>query len=148
MQRIISFSCSAGFISCRCKIIWLIIMSNKSIGLKKEWSLKRKLDSEGYLVMRSSASKTGIDILAGKASESGRELLAFQVQTSEYIYPEKVADLVRYAQAFGAQPFVALTRDRKWIFVRPDDLEKNGKMWKITLVAEEKRLPTDGRLQP
>ncbi len=108
-------------------------MSNKSIGLKKEWSLKRKLEADGYLVMRSSASKTGIDILAGKSAEGGHELLAFQVQTSEYIYPEKVADLEKYAQAFGAQPFIALVRNRKWFFVKPDDLEKNGKMWKARI---------------
>ncbi len=123
-------------------------MSNKSIGIRKEWSLKSKLVSEGYLVMRSSASKTGIDILAGKPSEGGHELLAFQVQTSEYIYPEKVADLEKYAKAFGAQPFIALTRNRKWIFVKPDDLEKGGKMWKVRLVAEEKYLPSDGGAQP
>ncbi len=108
-------------------------MSNKSRGISKEWSLKRKLGAEGYLVMRSSASKTGIDILAGKFRDGSHELLAFQVQTSEYIYPEKVADLEKYAKAFGAQPFIALTRNRKWHFVRPDDLEKNGKMWKIRL---------------
>lgn len=126
----------------------MIFMSNKSIGLRKEWSLKSKLVSEGYLVMRSSASKTGIDILAGKPSaEGGHELLAFQVQTSEYIYPEKVADLEKYARAFGARPFIALLRKR-WIFVKPEELEKNGKMWKVRLVAEEKNLPTDGGLQP
>lgn len=119
-------------------------MSNKSIGIKKEWSLKNKLENDGYLVMRSSASKTGIDILAGKfAGGEAHELLAFQVQTSEYIYPEKVADLIRYAQAFGAQPFVALTRDRKWHFVKPDDLEKNGKMWKVRLLPKEEPCPQD-----
>ncbi len=112
-------------------------MSNKSIGIRKEWSLKRKLESDGYLAMRSSASKTGIDILAGKSAEGGHELLAFQVQTSEYIYPEKVADLIRYAQAFGAQPFIALVRERKWYFIKPDNLEKNGKMWKIPIINEE-----------
>lgn len=124
-------------------------MSNKSIGIRKEWSLKTKLANDGYLVMRSSASKTGIDILAGKVvCGDAHELLAFQVQTSEYIYPEKVADLEKYARAFGAQPFIALTRNRKWHFVKPDDLEKNGKMWKVRLVAEEKCLPADGGVQP
>lgn len=118
-------------------------MSNKSIGIRKEWSLKNKLEADGYLVMRSSASKTGIDILAGRVVRGAHELLAFQVQTSEYIYPEKVADLEKYARAFGAQPFVALVRNRKWHFVKPDDLEKNGKMWKIRLVEEEKSLSND-----
>lgn len=115
---------------------WLIIVSNKSIGIRKEWSLKAKLQKDGYLVMRSSASKTGIDILAGKVVGNAHELLAFQVQTSEYIYPEKVADLVRYAQAFGAQPFIALFR-KKWHFIKPDELEKNGKMWKVILKQTE-----------
>ncbi len=110
-------------------------MSNKSIGIRKEWSLKNKLEAEGYLVMRSSASRTGIDILAGKPAEAGRDFLAFQVQTSEYIYPEKVADLERYARAFGAQPFIALLR-KKWHFIKPEELEKNGKMWKIVLKEE------------
>ena len=108
-------------------------MSNKSIGIRKEWNLKRNLESEGYLVMRSSASKTGIDILAGKVVGDSHELLAFQVQTSEYIYPEKVHDLVRYAQAFGAQPFVALINNKKWHFINPEKLHKGGKMWKASL---------------
>ncbi len=112
-------------------------MSNKSRGISKEWSLKNKLGSDGYLVMRSSASKTGIDILAGKSAAGGHELLAFQVQTSEYIYPEKVADLEKYARAFGAQPFIALIKKRKWYFVKPDDLEKNGRMWKARINASE-----------
>lgn len=111
-------------------------MSNKSIGLKKEWSLKRKLEAEGYLVVRSSASKTGIDILAGKSLADAHQLLAFQVQTSEYIYPEKVADLIRYAQAFGAKPFIALIRNRKWHFIRPEELKKNGKMWKVRIKSQ------------
>lgn len=112
-------------------------MSNKSIGIRKEWSLKTKLQKDGYLVMRSSASKTGIDILAGKPSaEGGHELLAFQVQTSEYIYPEKVADLEKYAQAFGAQPLIALVRERKWHFIKPEELEKSGRMWKVALKNE------------
>ncbi len=103
-------------------------MSNKSKGIKKEWLLKRHLEDEGYLVIRSSASKTGVDILAGK---NGR-VLAFQVQTSDYIYPEKVRELERYAEAFGAEPVLAVRKNGKWIFASPGDLKRSGRMFKIS----------------
>ncbi len=102
-------------------------MSSKSKGIRKEWALKRKLEEKGYLVMRSSASKTGVDLLAGKAGK----ILAIQVQTSEYIYPEKVEDLKRYAEAFQAQPLLAITRKGKWVFLKTEQLKRIGKMMKI-----------------
>lgn len=110
-------------------------MSHKSIGIRKEWALKAFLEKQGFLVMRSSASKTGIDLLAGRimneAGQQKSELLALQVQTSEYIYPEKVKDLKKYASAFGAQPLIALRIDGKWKLIKPEELQSSGKMLKI-----------------
>ncbi|NOZ81724.1 MAG: hypothetical protein GXO63_01075 [Candidatus Micrarchaeota archaeon] len=102
-------------------------MSNKSRGIKKEWLLKKELERSGYLVIRSSASKTGIDLLAAK---NGR-VLAFQVQSSEYIYPEKLRELEKYAEAFGAEPLVAVRKNGKWKFSAPEKLKKSGKMFKL-----------------
>ncbi len=111
-------------------------MSHKSIGIRKEWALKAFLENKGFLVMRSSASKTGIDLLAGnplKKVDGKPELLALQVQTSEYIYPEKVEDLKKYAAAFGAQPLIALRRNGEWKFIKPEQLISSGKMLKAVL---------------
>lgn len=112
-------------------------MSSKSIGIRKEWALKAFLEKQGFLVMRSSASKTGIDILAGnpfKKSVDGKpELLAIQVQTSEYIYPEKVEELKKYASAFNAQPLIALRMGGEWKFIKPEQLKKSGKMLKASI---------------
>ncbi len=106
-------------------------MSHKSIGIRKEWALKAHLEKQGFLVLRSSASKTGIDLLAGNPQT--KELLALQVQTSEYIYPEKVEDLKKYAHAFGAQPLIALRRNGNWKFIKPEELQSSGKMLKAVL---------------
>lgn len=111
-------------------------MSSKSKGIRKEWALKQYLEKQGFLVLRSSASKTGIDLLAG----DGKEVMAIQVQSSPYIYPEKLQELIKYADAIKAKPMIVL-RKRKvsannrsavpWIFIRPDQLKKTGKMFKI-----------------
>ncbi len=102
-------------------------MSSKRKGIKKEWELKKYLEKNGYLVMRSSASRTGIDILAG----NGKEVIAFQVQTNEYISAEKVEELKKYAKAFRAKPVIAIKTRKGWIFAEEKDLEKTGKMFKV-----------------
>lgn len=107
-------------------------MSSKSIGIRKEWSLKRKLEREGFLVLRSSASKTGIDLIAGRTVDGRKEIKAFQVQTSPYIYPEKVEELERFAKALNAEPVIAI-HNNGWSFVNPKKLKKSGKMFKVDL---------------
>ncbi len=102
-------------------------MSSKSKGIRKEWALKKMLESKGYLVIRSSASKTGVDLLAGKNGK----VVALQLQTSEYVYPEKIEALKKYAKAFKAEPVLCVNKKRKWIFIEPDKLEKIGKMLKV-----------------
>ncbi len=102
-------------------------MSSKRKGIKREWELKRYLENQGYFVLRSSASKTGIDLLAG----NGKEVLAFQVQTSLYVSEEKLEELRRHARALKAKPLIAIKRRGKWIFAEEKDLEKTGKMFKV-----------------
>ena len=102
-------------------------MSSKRKGIKKEWELKKHLEKIGYLVLRSSASKTGIDLLAG----NGKEVMAIQVQTSEYISKDKLEALKKYALAFNAKPVIAVKTRKGWIFAEEKDLEKTGKMFKI-----------------
>jgi len=102
-------------------------MSSKRKGIKKEWELKKYLEKNGYLVLRSAASKTGIDLLAG----NGKEVIAIQVQTSEYISKDKLEALKKYAFVFNAKPVIAIKKRKSWIFVEEKDLEKTGKMFKI-----------------
>ncbi len=102
-------------------------MSSKRKGIRKEWELKRFLENNGYLVIRSSASKTGVDLVAG----NGKEVLAIQVQSSEYLPDEKLSELKKYAKAIKAKPVIAIKK-RRWFFVSEKDLEKSGKMWKIS----------------
>lgn len=104
-------------------------MSSKRKGIKKEWELKKYLEKIGYLVLRSSASKTGIDLLAG----NGKEVIAIQVQTSEYISKDKLEELKKYAFAFNAKPVIAIKTRKGWIFAQEKDLEKTGKMFKIRI---------------
>jgi Holliday junction resolvase len=109
-------------------------MSSKRKGIKKEWELRRFLEAKGYLVIRSSASRTGIDLIAG----NGSKVLAFQVQSSEYIPEEKLMQLKKYANALNAKPIIAVKERGKWIFAEEEDLERIGKMWKIKVKSIEK----------
>ena len=85
-------------------------MSSKRKGIRREWELRKLLRERGYLVIRSSASKTGIDLIAG----NGKEVLAIQVQSSEYVSDEKLQELKKYAHAIKAKPVLAIKK-RKWI---------------------------------
>lgn len=107
----------------------MIAMSSKRKGIKREWELRKYLEKNGYLVLRSSASKTGIDLLAG----NGKEVLAFQVQTSLYLSEEKLNELKKYAHALKAKPLLAIKLKGKWVFAEEKNLEKTGKMFKIKI---------------
>jgi Holliday junction resolvase len=100
---------------------------SKRKGIRREWELKKFLEGKGYKVVRSSASKTGIDLIAGNE----KEVIALQVQTSEYISQDKLNALFEYAKAFKAKPIIARKVRGKWIFAEERDLERCGKMWKI-----------------
>ncbi len=106
-------------------------MSSKRKGIRREWELRKLLRERGYLVIRSSASKTGIDLIAG----NGKEVLAIQVQSSEYVSEEKMQELKKYAHAIKAKPVLAIKK-RKWIFAGEKNLEKIGRMWKLRVEEE------------
>ncbi len=106
-------------------------MSSKRKGIRREWELKKVLEERGFLVLRSSASRTGIDLIAG----NGKDVYAIQVQESEYVSEEKLFDLKRYAKAFRLKPVFALKRKNgkrsAWFFVELKDMKKTGKMYKV-----------------
>ncbi len=102
-------------------------MSAKRKGIRREWELRRLLLAKGYLVIRSSASRTGVDILAG----NGEEIIAFQVQSTPYIPEEKLKTLEKYAKAFKAKAVIAVKVKGKWFFVEAKKLKKTQKGWKI-----------------
>ncbi len=102
-------------------------MSAKRKGIRKEWELRKLLVAKGYLVLRSSASRTGVDILAG----NGEEVIAFQVQSTPYIPEEKLKALEKYAKAFKAKAVIAVKIKGKWFFAEVGKLKKTKKGWKI-----------------
>jgi len=104
-------------------------MSAKRKGIRREWELRKILLEKGYLVIRSSASRTGVDILAG----NGKEVIAFQVQSSAYVPEEKLKALEKYAKAFKAKAVIAVKSKGKWIFVEVKNLKKTPKGWKIPI---------------
>jgi Holliday junction resolvase len=102
-------------------------MSRKRKGIRKEWELRKLLLSSGFLVIRSSASRTGVDILASNY----KQVIAFQVQSSRYLSMDKVRELEKYARAFNAVPVIAVKERRKWIFNSVEELEECGKEAKV-----------------
>ena len=80
-------------------------------GRSAEYWVKAMLEGQGYLVIRSAASHTPIDLLAAK----GGERLAVQVKVKSGFTREEKAELIKWAEQFGAKPILATKKRGRWI---------------------------------
>jgi Holliday junction resolvase len=81
-------------------------------GRSGEYRVKGLLEDQGYLVIRSAASHTPIDLLAAKDGVR----LAVQVKVKSGFTKEEKAELIRWAEQFEAKPILATKRRGRWIF--------------------------------
>ncbi|MFN3621476.1 MAG: hypothetical protein ACK4TI_01155, partial [Nitrososphaerales archaeon] len=72
-------------------------------GRSAEYRVKDTLEDLGYLVIRSAASHTPIDLLAAKKGER----LAVQVKVRGTLMKEERGELLKWAKEFGAKPILA-----------------------------------------
>ena len=81
-------------------------------GRSGEYWVKGLLEDQGYLVIRSAASHTPIDLLAAKDGVR----LAVQVKVKSGFTKEEKSELIRWAEQFGAKPILATKRRGRWVF--------------------------------
>jgi Holliday junction resolvase len=108
-------------------------------GTAEERELVHKLDSLGFAVLRAPASGSSTkldrpDIIAGKKGLH----LVFEVKTTRgniiYMKKESVEQLVRFSNKFGAEALMAIKfkgKNHKWILLKPENLGKTKKGYKI-----------------
>ena len=116
-------------------------------GFKEERELVNKLERLGFAVLRAPASGSGTksdrpDIIAGRRGFC----IALEVKTTNrrvlYVGLESLDQLVRFSNRFGANPYLAVKFKRSgygWLLLKPEDLEKGCKYYKITLEEAYRR---------
>ena len=80
-------------------------------GRSAEYWVKGLLEDQGYLVIRSAASHTPIDLLAAKDGMR----LAVQVKVKGGITKEEKSELRRWAEQFAAKPILATKKRGRWV---------------------------------
>ncbi len=101
---------------------------------KHEWAALRAAGS-------GSTSLPAPDILAG----NGKRYLAIECKSikdkKKYFPEEEIQQLRKFADSFGAEPWIGMRFDFfKWFFIHLDDIEKSkGKHYVITLEHAQKK---------
>ena len=111
-------------------------MSRKSKGINAERELIHLFWKHQWAAIRIAGSGSSYypscDIVASNILRK----IAVECKTSKdsnkYLEEEEVNQLLTFAKAFGAEPWLAIKFDRdNWYFVSPNDLEKSGKNFVI-----------------
>lgn len=120
-------------------------MSTKSKGTRSERELFHMLWDTGFAVLRCAGSgnttKPAVDLLAGNT----KHFLAIECKAvkgqAKYLSDEDVAQLLIFAQQFGAEPWLAVRFDNKgWFFLDARMLEKSkGNSFVVSYDAVQKK---------
>ena len=102
-------------------------------GASAERELIKRLEKEGFAVVRSAGSKK-VDIIAG----NGRKYLCIEVKSTKgeklYLSGEDIEKLTSFAYRFGGEPIIAVKFiNNGWHFFSPQSLPKSGKNFKADL---------------
>jgi len=118
-------------------------MKQKAKGLNAERELVRKFNEEGWRSIRVAGSGSikypAPDVIAAKGSRR----LVIECKTtkysSQYLGEQQINELVAFAKALLAEPWVGVRFDNEnWFFVSVEDLKKTQSSYVISL-AEAKR---------
>ena len=117
-------------------------MSKKSKGINAERELVHQFWEQGWACVRVSGSGSMQlplpDLLVGNSARR----LAIECKTtkgtSKYFTSEEIANLVKFADMFGAEAWLAVKFNRKgWRFFRVSDIKKTGLMHSVSLEMPE-----------
>jgi len=106
-------------------------------GASAERELIKMLEGAGFAVVRSAGSKK-VDIIAG----NGKFHFCIEVKSTHeerlYLSQEDYEKLLSFSRRFGGTPVIAVKFvNRGWRFFNPEDLERGGKNYKVTLRASK-----------
>jgi len=116
-------------------------------GFREERELVNRLERLGFAVLRAPASGAGTkldrpDLVAGRRGFC----IAVEVKTTRrrvlYVRAESLEQLIRFAERFGAEPYLAVKFKRSgygWLLLKPDHMEKTGRGYRITLEEASRR---------
>jgi Holliday junction resolvase len=80
-------------------------------GRNAEYYCKKRLEAEGYSVIRTAGSHSPADLIAA----NGNMVYAIQVKASRRNLSEKERDeLIAFAQKVRAEPVLFMKRNKKW----------------------------------
>ncbi|RLF81495.1 Holliday junction resolvase [Thermococci archaeon] len=108
-------------------------------GASAERELIKRLEKEGFAVLRSAGSKK-VDIVAG----NGKLYLCIEVKTTKndkiYLSEDEVEKVKSFASTFGGKGIIAIKFiNNGWYFFEVEKLKKSGKNYRITLqIAKHK----------
>ncbi|MEM2906205.1 MAG: Holliday junction resolvase Hjc [Candidatus Bathyarchaeia archaeon] len=110
-------------------------------GINEERELVKKFSEMGFAVIRapSSGSSTRIDrpdlLVGGKGRHLAVEVKS-TLRDTLYVETESMDQLKRFAEKFGAEPYLAVKFKRRrcgWLLLKPTSLGQTEKGFKISL---------------
>lgn len=120
------------------------MVKQKAKGTKGERELIRLFNEAGWSAIRAAGSGSSPypapDVLAGNAQRRVAIECKVTKETKKYFPKEEIEQLKAFSQKFGAESWIGLRFSRQpWYFVLPEDLEKTGNLWAISLEAAQRK---------
>lgn len=113
-------------------------MFNKKRGSDAERELLHLLSSRNFAVARVAGSgmisESACDLFAGNGSKRYAIEVKIASSNKRYFNKEQIQELITFSKQFGLIPLIAIKFLRQgWWFVKPNQLDKTGKAFVISL---------------
>ncbi len=125
--------------------------SAKAKGSRGERELIQFFHEAGWSAIRSAGSGSqrypSPDILAANAVRRLAIECKVTKDKKKYFHSDEVEQLKEFSKTFGAESWIGVKfRDEPWYFVMPEDLEKTGSLWAVSLELAKRKGLTPGEV--
>lgn len=119
-------------------------MNQKAKGSKGERELIRFFNENGWSAIRAAGSGSSRfpspDILAGNAQRRVAVECKVTKEQKKYFSDDEINQLKVFSEKFGAESWIGVKfPNDPWYFLMPEDLEKTGIMWMVSLEAAKRK---------
>lgn len=119
-------------------------MNQKAKGSKGERELIRFFNENGWSAIRAAGSGSSRfpspDILAGNAQRRVAIECKVTKEQKKYFSDDEINQLKVFSEKFGAESWIGVKfPNDPWYFLMPEDLEKTGIMWVVSLEAAKRK---------